>query len=162
MPQRGVNRLMPQRGVNRLMPHSVLWWAYKCGKSNGHFSLMFILNVRNGFIFDINWMKRARKSFEENVRRGRRPNWWWMIMMIAYTRIPYFTGVWVCLVMHMGYWVSLRMRTFLRRHVYYGKTEFYFFPQCTHCSVKLHQLVHIVLDSSELWFKRLERGLGCC
>jgi len=29
---------------------------------------MFILNVENGFIFDINWMMTGRKSFEETVR----------------------------------------------------------------------------------------------
>jgi len=55
-----------------------------------------------------------------------------------------------------------RIRAFLRRHVYYGKILFFYFLQGTHYSVKLHVLVYVMLDSSNLRFRRLECGLGRC
>jgi hypothetical protein len=60
----------------------------------------------------------------------------------------------------MGYWVSIEPESFLEGMFIMEKYEFFYFPQCTHCSVKLHLLVYIVLDSSNLQFRRLECGLG--
>jgi len=52
----------------------------------------------------------------------------------------------------MGYWVSLEPENFLEGMFITKNMNISYFPQCTHCSLKLHRLVYIVLDSSNLQF----------